>query len=329
MSESTTEKTIVFPESGGNAMFAGLLSGSHKSSIDPAALLAMAKNNGNGLGDLCGGNGILALIIILGLFGGGFGGGFGGFGRGACNVMNTDADTMRLANLINNNDGRSQIMSAIVGNASAISGLSQTLGCSTAQMTAAINTVSSLIQSVGSQVGMTGQQVINAINSGDAGVIAQLQGGFCNIAGKITEQGYQNQLANCNQTNSLTNSINGGVQSLRDGADARHHELMARIDNIEKTAMQGKIDALQESNSTLKTQLAMEHQTSGIQGYISQALIPFSQALSAIRQELNAVKAAQPPVATVPYSPVVGVPAGVAYQAGLTGATGSGNSFWF
>lgn len=327
MSESMTEKTIVFPESGGNAMCAGLMSmlGQQKS-IDPMAMLAMA--GGNGFGGLGGNNGILALLIVLGLFGGGFGG-FGGFGRGFGNMMNTDADTMRLVNLINNNDGRSQIMSALNGNGNAISNLAQTLNCSTAQITAAVNSVASLIQGVGNQVGMTGQQVINAINSGDASVISQLQSCCCNIGGKITEQGYQNQLANCNQTNAITNAINNGVQSLSAGSDVRHHEIMEKLDNMERTALHDKIDALQETNSTLRGQISTERQTNNIQSYIAQVFTPLSQELGVIKQELNSIRNAQPPVATVPYSPVVGVPAGVAYQAGIVGGNGAGGSFWY
>lgn len=322
-----TEKTIVFPESGGGAMCAGLMGmlGQQKS-VDPMALLAMA--GGNGFGGLGGNNGILALLIVLGLFGGGFGG-FGGFGRGAAGIANADADTMRLASLINNNDGRSQIMAALSGNGNAISSLAQTLNCSTAQMTAAVNSVASLIQGVGNQVGMSGQQVINAVNSGDASVIAQLQSSCCNISNKITEQGYQNQLANCSQTNSLTNAINTGVQALRDGNDARHHELMERLDNMERAALQGKIDALQETKSTLQSQLATEHQTSALQSYIAQTVVPLRQELGVMKQELNVIRNSQPPVATVPYSPVVGVPTGLAYQAGLVGGNAPGGSFWY
>ena len=99
---------------------------------------------------------------------------------------------------------------------------------------------------------------------------------------------------------------------------------MARLDNMEKSALQAKIDALQETKSTLQTQLAMEHQTQQLQGYQAQVVIPLQQALAAMQNELNAIKAAQPATTTIPYSPVVGVPASVAMQYGYS----NGASFW-
>jgi len=325
MSETTTGSTLVFPmqeKSGNDAAIMGLLSAmSQKPNLDAASLMAMARDNG-----VCGSELILVLFLFMI-----FGGGYGGFGnRGALNAVNTDADTMRLTNFISNNDNFNRMMNAIQGSDADVRALAQSLNCSTSQVVNAINNVSSLIQGVGNQVGMTSQQVINAIQSGNAAVTSQLQSGFCGIGQKIQEQGYQSQLATCQQTNALTNSINNGVQAMKDSSDIRHHELMARLDNMEKSALQAKIDALQETKSTLQTQLSMEHQTQQLQAYQAQTMIPLQQALNVMQNELNAIKSAQPSTTTIPYSPVVGVPAAVAYQAGLTGTGVNGNgSFWY
>lgn len=323
MSETTNGTTYVFPENSGNgnAMCSGIMNMlgamAQKQGMDPTALMAMMNNGGFG------GNNFMWVIFLFFLMGNGW----GGFNRG--DGTNTDADTMRLANLINNNDGNARVMSALEGNAASIQALSQQLGCTTSQITASLNAVNSTVQSVGNQVGMSGQQVINAVQSGDASVISQLQSCCCNLGQKIQEQGYQSQLAVCQQTGQLVTTINNGVQSLKDSGDQRHRETMARLDAMEKAALQGKIDALQEAKSTLQTQLNLEHQTAQLQAYQAQSLIPLQQGLSSLQTQVNAVRAAQPPVATVPYSPVVGVPATLAYQAGLTGASSNGGAFWY
>ena len=252
-------KTIVFPESGTGMMNGGMLALLapllQQRGVDPNILACM--NRGG-----CGNEGTWFIWVLFLLF---FCNNGNGFGLGNGNAG--------LANMMSNDAGRDLLMSAIQGNGNAVGQLATKLNCDLNAVSSALGNLTGLVQSLGNQQGMGVQQVINAIQSGDCSVANQLQQGFCNIAGKITEQGYQSQLANCQQTNALTTAINGGVQSLRDGADTRHHELMARLDNMEKTAMQGKIDALQETKSTLQTQLAMEHQTSGIQGYVAQSLI--------------------------------------------------------
>lgn len=320
MSENATEKTYVFPENSGNSLCSSLIGMlAQKQGVDPAMLMAM---NNNGFG----GNSALWLFFLFAIFGGGW----GGFGRNNGNAINTDADTMRLANLINNNDGRAQLMEAINGNKCALSNLSQTLGCSTSQITAAINGVSTLIQSVGSQVGMTSQQVINAIDRGDANVISQLQSGCCTLGNKISESNYENRLSVCQQTNTITGAINGAVQSIKDATDLRTDAIMARLDAMEKSAMQSKIDALQETKSTLQTQLNLEHQTRDLQSYQSQSLIPLTQAVAQLQAQVTAIKAAQLPTTTVPNPQVVGVPAALAYQTGLLGGNSlTGGSFWY
>ena len=56
----------------------------------------------------------------------------------------------------------------------------------------------SQIQGVGNQVGMSSQQIINAIKAGN-----------CQIASKLADCCCENRLAICQQTNTLQNAING------------------------------------------------------------------------------------------------------------------------
>lgn len=117
---------------------------------------------------------------------------FGNNGRGAL------AGDAYLGNLINNDTGRELLMSAIQGNGNAINQLASTLNCDINSVKSAINGVMSQIQGVGNQVGMSSQQIINAVQAGN-----------CQIASQIAKCCCDNQLAICQQTNTLQNAING------------------------------------------------------------------------------------------------------------------------
>lgn len=303
-------KTIVFPEGGnscnsGNmlAMLAPLL---QQKGVDPN-LIACMSNRGRNEGDW-----FIWMLFLLFCFNGNGVGGFGGNG---------------LANMINNDSGRDLLMSAIQGNGTAIGQLAGKLNCDINAITAALNTLGSVIQGIGNQVGMSSQQIINAVQSGNCSLATQLQQGFCCVGNKISESGYENRLSLCQQTNAITNAINSGVQSIKEATDMRTDAIMARLDANERNAMQAKIDALQETKSTLQTQIAMEHQTQQLQGFQASLVNPIQQAIANIQSELTAIKASQPPTATVPYSPVVGVPTAYAWQYGL-GAYPAGSTFW-
>ena len=146
-----TSKTYVFnPEGSGNnggmmSLIAPLL---QQRGVDPNVLLAMKGNNGFGNGD---GSWFIWLLFILCFCGwGGNGFGFGGRGNGA-----------GLANEINNDYGRSLLMDAIGGNRNALSNLATQLNCTEGQIQQAISALTTQVQNVGNQVGMSGMQTIN------------------------------------------------------------------------------------------------------------------------------------------------------------------------
>lgn len=162
MSES---KTVIYsPDSGmagGNGMMAMLAPLLQQKGIDPNLLVAMnGKNGGNGWGN---GSDFLWIIFLFFLFPllgrGGWGNGFGGGNEGGC------PSGAGLANLINNDNGRELLMSAIQGNGQAINNLATNLNCSVGQIQQAINGVSAKVAEVGCQVGMSSQQIINSILS--------------------------------------------------------------------------------------------------------------------------------------------------------------------
>lgn len=267
------------------------LFGDSRNTLDPNLMLAM--NGGGGFG----GNGmwnnpIWAIVFLAALRNGGI---FGnGDGNGNCSTAFVS----------------SQLGQAIAGNANAISNLATHLDCSVGQIQSGLNALQSSIQAVGNQVGMSGQQIINAVNSGDSMIANQLQqccctlgnqitGCCCEVKDSITRQGYENQLATLNQTNVLGSKI-----------DAQTTFLADKFCELEKRELQNRIEALRESNTALKGQIDNANQTAAITGYINQLVSPLAQEVAGIKCKL-------PETVNVPYSPVVGVPACVAYNSGL------------
>lgn len=310
-------KTYVFGENqngGSNGMLGLLAPLLQKQGVDPNVLLAMKGNNG-----MCGeGSWFIWLLFILCFCGwGGNGFGFGGNGRGG------------IANEINNDYGRSLLMDAIGGNRNALSNLATQLNCTEGQIQSAISALTSQVQSVGNQVGMSGMQTINALQQGNMQIAQQIANCCC-----------ENRLAMCQQTGTLQNAINNvavgqerAASSLAYATQQQTCDLHNAIKESTQTIvdgqkqaefreMQNKIDALREENSTFKSS-AMTSQIVG------QAVAPINAVLAGLQNEVAGIKCKLPETVTTPYSPFTAVPNCVAYQAGLYGLNAANNAgFW-
>lgn len=324
-----TSKTYVFnPEGSGNnggmmSLIAPLL---QQRGVDPNVLLAMKGNNGFGNGD---GSWFIWLLFILCFCGwGGNGFGFGGRGNGA-----------GLANEINNDYGRSLLMDAIGGNRNALSNLATQLNCTEGQIQQAISALTTQVQNVGNQVGMSGMQTINALQQGNMQIASQLADCCCRVNNNITAMDGNVKLAMCQQTGTLQNAINNvavgqergfsnvAYETQRQTCDL-HNAIKESTQTIidgqkqaEMREMQNKIDSLREENSTFKSS-AMTSQIVG------QAVAPINAVLAGLQSEVNAIKCAQPNTVTVPYQPFQAVPNCVAAQYGLYGCNAAANGFW-
>ena len=282
------EKTLVFDN--GGAMDGNLV----------AALMNGNNRNGNAYGWEW-----MWMILLWALWGGNGWGGFGGRGMGS------------LPAELNGDAGRQLLMNAIQGNGNAISQLASSLNCSVQQIQTALCNIQA-------QSGLSAQQIINAVQSGNAQVLSQMASCCCDVRTAIERQGYESQLAVLNQTNTLQNTIR---ETSQNGTTA----ILAKLDQLQTAALQDKIDALREKNSTLTTQLNLEHQNAYMAGVVSQAVAPVNAAVAALQNDVNGIKCKMPETATVPYSPIVGVPTCIAAQYGLGygfGAPGYGNGFW-
>ena len=271
------------------------------SGIDASTLLAMMSGN-NGFGN---GNWlwVIFLFFLYGWRGNGLFGNRGG--------------VEGLGNEINNDYGRSLLLQAINGNGTAISQLATTLNCDVNAIQSAINAVSSNIQSVSAQVGMSGQQIINAIQAGNQTIAAQIAQCCCDNKLLITTQGYENQLATLKQTETLGGKIDFVGANITNEINKQTTFLSDKLCELEKREMQNKIDSLREKNSSLQGQISNAAQTAQIQQYIAGTVAPVANAIGALQSEIAGIKCKLPEVANVPYSPVVGIPSCVAAQLGL------------
>lgn len=283
-------KTYVFGNEGStsnNGMLGLLAPLLQKQGVDPNVLLAMKGNNG-----FCGEGGwfmwVIFLFFLMGWGGNGWGG-FGNNGRGS------------LANEINNDYGRGLLMDAIGGNRNALSNLATQLNCTEGQIQSAISALTSQVQNVGNQVGMSGMQTINALQKGNMQIAQQIANCCCQTNNNITTQGYENKLAICHQTHSINDNANANALMLRDTNQSNHLALMGKLDQMQTQAMQDKLDALREKNSALVAQISNEHQTQALQAYQAQIITPVNAALAALQAEVAGIKCKLPNTVSVPY----------------------------
>ena len=281
------ERTYVFNQdgngSGGSklditAMLPGIMGGGR--SLDPN-LLAVMGNNG-GFGGQNGIWGVIYLAIVASIFGWNNNGGlFGGRGNAA--------------------NGTPELVTSLLNrNETAIGQLAQSLNCSTQQ-------IQSALCNIENSVGLTGTQIINAIQSGNNSVITQIADCCCQTQNAITKMGYENQLAVCNQTNTLVNTANANALSLRDGATANTNAILAKLDAMQNQALQDKIAALTAQNSTLQAEISQRNQNATILNAVGQQIAPIASGLQALQGDVDGIKCKLPNTVPVQWPNIVGV----------------------
>ena len=279
-----------------------LLPGMMNRGIDPGMLALL---NNNGFGGENGIWGVIYLAIICSIFGWNGNGGFGFGGRG-------NGIPAELAG----NEGRELLMSAIQGNGNAINQIASSLNCNAQQVQTALN-------SIQNSVGLTGTQIINAIQSGNNGVVNQLSTCCCNILQAVERQGAATQLQNCQNMNALTKTMNDNTLSLRDASLAQTQAILAKLDAAETRVLQDKLDAERQKSATLAAQLNNEHQTQTIMGSVAQQIAPLVAGIQALQGEVEKVKCSLPPTISVPYPTVTAVNTDLYKAAAYGAAAGS------
>ena len=292
-------KIMMFPEMGSN-------------SIDPNLLLALNNNGGFG------GNNWMWILFLWLVWGAN---GWGGNGFGGNNGF--------LSNQISNDSGRELLMNAIQGNGTAIQNLANLLNTEVSTVQNGIFTLNNAITSVGTQVGMSGLQIQNAIQSGNASIASQICQCCCEnrlaianqtnaLQSQMAANQAADQLAVCQQTNTLSTQAERNTRDIVDAISAQSVMINDKFCDLEKRELQDKITSLTADNALLRSNANNAAQTAFI-----------NEKFNTVASELAAIKAAQPNTIPVQWPNVMAVNttpfAGGFY--GFNNGWGS-NSFW-
>lgn len=279
----------------------------------------MAMNNGGLFGGNNGwGGGILG--FLLGLFFGNGWGGFGGFG-GGWGGNNSGAGF--LSNQINNDSGRELLMNAINSNGeasrAAVASLSTMLGQDFNLVNSGVSAIRDGIAALSAQTGMSALQIQNAIQSGDCALQSKLQECCCANKLLITEQGYQNQIATLNQTNTLSSAISGASQRGVDAIADLKSTMIASFCDQKEREMQAKIDTQSDIITQLRNQISNDKQTEA-----------FTAAFNALNQKVTDLAARQPNTVPVQWPALTAVNTTPYVNGGYYGSSfGFGNGVTF
>lgn len=261
-----SSKIMMFPEMGNNG-------------IDPNLLLAMNNNGGFG------GNNWIWILFLWLIWGGAWGNGWNGNNNGGAGF---------LSNQISNDTGRELLMNAIQGNGQSIQSLANLLNTEVNTVQNGIFTLNNAITSVGTQVGMSGLQIQNAIQSGNASIASQICQCCCEnrlaianqtnaLQSQIAANQAADQLAVCQQTNTLSTQAERNTRSITDAINAQSVMINDKFCDLEKRELQNKIDTLTADNALLRSNINNGEQTKFIDSKFNE-----------IENQLIAIKASQP-----------------------------------
>lgn len=293
-----SSKIMMFPEMGGN-------------NIDPNLLLALNNNGGFG------GNNWIWILFLWMVWGWGGNGNWGGNGSNSF-----------LSNQLANDSGRELLMNAIQGNGNAVRDLANLLNTEVQTVQNGIFTLNNAITSVGTQVGMSGLQIQNAIQSGNASIASQICQCCCEnrlaIANQTNALQSQmaagqaaDQLAICQQTNTLQNQAERDTNAILGAINNQNTLITKEFCDLKERELQNKINTQGDIITQLRNQISNDHQT-----------LQFNAAFNALDNKIDAIKAAQPNTIPVQWPNITAVNT-TPFAGGFYGFNGFGpNSFW-
>lgn len=300
-------ETIVVPDNGNN----------NNGWNSPLGLLALG-NNGYGYGN----GGFLGGGFGAGILGGVLGGiftnwlGGNGWGMGGMNGNGAAAALGAQATANNNTD---LLMNAITNTGErqheAVQTLSTMLGQDFNLVNQGVQTMQSALATIAANQGMNTMQVVNAIQSGQAALSAQFCQCCCETQKSIMQQGYENQIATLNQTNSLNTTINANGQRNVDAIADLKSSMISEFCAARERDMQAKIDTQADIITQLRNAADNANQTNQI-----------AAMLAPIQARLVEIEAKQPATTPVIYPNITAVNS-TPYMGGFYGNGFFGNGF--
>lgn len=233
------------------------------------------------------------------------GGGNGMFGNGQTNLMDLFGFAIVASMFPNLFGGRygnmggcgmnnDLVMQAVTSQGEASRTAIQTIASSVGQdfniLNGAVMNVQNMLSNLALQNAVSVPQLINAIQAGDTSLGTQLQQCCCQTQRAIEAKAAADQLAMCQQTQAITDTMNRNYLALDNKIDALESSRKDR----EITALTAKLAQVESQNFTV--------------GAIQQAVSPILGQLAAIGQEVEAIKRCQPPTITLPNNQYTAVP---------------------
>ena len=285
-------------------------------SLDPNLMLALSQNGGFGNG----GNWMWMMFMWI-LFPWIFNG--NGFGNG----LGNNGGTGFLANQLNNDAGRDLLLQAINGRADSLNQLAGILNTNVSNVQNAVNQIQSAVQTVSAQVGLSGQQVINSIQAGNASLSQQLCQCCCenrlaiaNQTNTLQSQAAANhsastllysqnhaedmlqraqaeaadQLAVCQQTNTLTRQADTNTNSILNAIAGQNTLITKEFCDLKERELQNKINTQGDIITQLRNQISNDNQT-----------LLFNKALTALDDKIDAIAAKQPNTVPVQWPNII------------------------
>lgn len=299
----------------------------------------MLAGNG-GFGGFGGGNfwgaGIGAFLgsALGNWFGGGngFGGNNGGAAAaslGAQATANNNTELLRAAISSNGEQSRQAIQT-----------VSTMLGQDFATVSAQFGAINGILNNMAIQNATTPLQIVNAIVSGNKDLAAEFASCCCQNKLLVTEQGYQNQLRQLEQTAAMNNGFAGvntniaATKAAQELSDCKQTYALTDTMNNHFLALDNKMDAMESSRkdreiAALTAKIAQLESQNYTAGVIGQAMGPVNAQLAALARELEAIKSKQPNTVNVQYPNLVAVN-NTPFAGGLYGGNGfGGNGLYF
>lgn len=326
-------ETIVVPDNGN----------SNNGWNSPLGLLALNNGYGYGNGGFLGGG--FGAGILGGVLGGIFTNWLGGNGWGlGNNGMNGAGAAAALGAQATANNNTDLLMNAITNSGErqheAVQTLSTMLGQDFNLVNQGVQTMQTALATIAANQGMNAMQVVNAIQSGNASLASQLCQCCCDMRQIVTNQGYENQLRTLEQTNAINNGFAGvntniaATKAAQELSDCKQTYTLTDTMNRNYLALDNKIDALESSRkdrdiSALTAKVAQLESQNFTTGVIGQAVAPINAQLAALNKEVDDIKCKLPSTVNVEYPNLVAFNATPYMGNGFFGGNGFGNTINF
>ena len=293
----------------GVLVFPDAAAGRAASSIDPNLLLALQNNGGFG-----GGNGAWWWIMFMWMM----------WDRNGRNGNFNDY----LAS-VNGNEGRQYLADIMNGRFDNLNTLAQLLNTSVEGIKTGVFGLQNAITEVSGQIGMSGLQTINAIQSGNTSILSKLCECCCENRLAICQQtnalqstlaanhaddilqaeknaaGLQLQLAQldgadklaiCQQTNTLQNQAERDTNAILNAIAGQNTLITKEFCDLKERELQNKINTQGDIITQLRNQISNDKQT-----------LQFNAAFHALDDKIDAIAAKQPNTVPVQWPNLVGV----------------------